>query len=145
MQTPWILWIKALHVIFMVTWFAGLFYLPRLFVYHAMSSDAPSIERFKVMERKLFFGIMTPGALLTVIFGLTLLVYFWSAYKHMGWLHVKLALVVLLLVYHGWCGKLLADFKHDRNTRSHRWYRVFNEVPILLLFGIVIMVLVRPF
>ena len=145
MQTPWILWIKALHVIFMVTWFAGLFYLPRLFVYHAMSSDAPSIERFKVMERKLFWGIMTPGAILTVIFGLTLLVYFWDAYKHMGWLHVKLTLVVLLIGYHVFCGKLVADFKNDRNRRSHRWFRLFNEAPTLLLFGIVIMVLVRPF
>jgi putative membrane protein len=140
-----ILWIKALHVIFMVTWFSGIFYLPRLFVYHAMSTDAPSIERFKIMERKLFWGIMTPGAVLTIAFGLVLLVYFWSAYKAMGWLHVKLALVGLLIVYHVWCLFLMRAFKADRNTRSHRWYRLFNEVPILILFGIVIMVLVRPF
>lgn len=145
MQTSGILWIKALHVIFMVTWFGGLFYLPRLFVYHAMSTDTPSIERFKIMERKLFWGIMTPGAVLTITFGLILLVYFWSAYKAMGWLHVKLALVGLLIAYHVWCFFLLRAFKEDRNKRSHRWYRVFNEVPILLLFGIVIMVLVRPF
>jgi putative membrane protein len=144
-QTTGILWIKALHVIFMVTWFAGLFYLPRLFVYHAMATDAPSIERFKIMERKLFWGIMTPGALLTTIFGLILLFYFWPAYKAMGWLHVKLTLVALLIVYHVWCYFLLRAFKLDRNTRSHRWYRVFNELPTLLLFGIVIMVLVRPF
>jgi putative membrane protein len=144
-MTTGILWIKAFHVIFMVTWFAGLFYLPRLFVYHAMATDAPSIERFKIMERKLFFGIMTPGAVLTVVFGLILLYYFWPAYKTMGWLHVKLALVVLLIAYHIWCFFLLRAFKHDRNTRSHRWYRVFNELPTLLLFGIVIMVLVRPF
>ncbi len=145
MATFWIFWIKAFHVIFMVTWFAGLFYLPRLFVYHAMSSDQISIDRFKIMERKLFWGIMTPGAILTVIFGIILLVYFWEPYKHAGWLHVKLTLVVLLIAYHVWCGKLLNDFKHDRNQRSHKWYRVFNELPTLLLFGIVIMVLVRPF
>jgi protoporphyrinogen IX oxidase len=145
MQTPWILWVKALHIIFMVTWFGGLFYLPRLFVYHAMATDAPSIERFKIMERKLFFGIMMPGMVLTIGFGLTLLYYFWDAYKKMGWLHVKLTLVVLLLAYHVWCFLLLRAFKQDRNTHSHKWYRVFNEVPILLLFGIVIMVLVRPF
>jgi putative membrane protein len=140
-----ILWIKALHVIFMVTWFAGLFYLPRLFVYHAMASDAPSIERFKIMERKLYWGIMTPGALFTIVFGLVLLVYFWQAYKAMGWLHVKLTLVVLLIIYHVWCFFLLRAFARDQNTRSHRWYRVFNELPTLLLFAIVIMVLVRPF
>ncbi len=140
-----ILWVKALHVIFMVTWFAGLFYLPRLFVYHAMSSDAPSIERFKIMERKLFWGIMTPGAVLTTIFGLILLVYFWPAYKHNGWLHAKLGLVVLLIIYHVSCGFLLRDFKHDRNKHSHKWYRVYNELPTLLLFGIIIMVIVRPF
>ncbi len=140
------LWVKALHVIFMVTWFAGLFYLPRLFVYHAMASDAPSIERFKVMERKLFWGIATPGGVLTTIFGLWLLFsYGWTAYKHMGWLHVKLTAVVLLIAYHVWCAKLLLDFKHDRNRRSHRWYRVFNELPTVLLLVIIIMVIVRPF
>jgi putative membrane protein len=141
-----ILWIKALHVIFMVTWFAGLFYLPRLFVYHSMSTDAPSIERFKIMERKLFWGIATPGGLFTTIFGLWLLfAYAWQANKHMKWLHIKLTLVLLLIVYHVWCGKLLRDFKHDRNTRSHRWYRVFNEVPTLFLFAIIVLVVVRPF
>ncbi len=140
------LWVKALHVIFMVTWFAGLFYLPRLFVYHAMSTDAPSIERFKVMERKLFWGIATPGGVLTTISGVWMLVaYGWTAYKHMGWLHVKLTAVLLLIAYHVWCGKLLVDFKHDRNRRSHRWYRVFNELPTVLLLVIVIMVIVRPF
>jgi putative membrane protein len=141
-----ILWIKALHVIFMVTWFAGLFYLPRLFVYHAMATDTPSIERFKVMERKLFWGIATPGGVLTTIFGLWLLfAYAWQANKHMKWLHIKLTLVILLIIYHAYCAKLLGDFKHDRNTRSHRWYRVFNEVPTLILFAIIVLVIVRPF
>jgi len=136
------LWVKALHVIFMVTWFAGLFYLPRLFVYHAQSSDAVSVERFKVMERKLFFGIMTPGAVLTIIFGAWL----WLGWGFSGgWLHAKLALVAVLVAYHLWCAKLLADFRHDRNTRSHVWFRWFNEFPVLVLIAIVILVVVKPF
>ena len=103
------LWIKSLHIIFMVTWFAGLFYLPRLFVYHAMSDDLPSIERFKIMERKLYYGIMTPGAVLTIIFGMWL----WLGYGISGgWLHAKLTLVAILVAYHFYCGKLLTDFKH---------------------------------
>jgi putative membrane protein len=141
------LWVKALHVIFMVTWFSGLFYLPRLFVYHAMSSDQPSIDRFKIMERKLFV-MATIGAVLTTVFGLWMLfAYAWeqNRLQHTHWLHVKLTLVILLYGYHVWCGLILADFKHDRNTRSHKWYRYFNEAPTLLLFGIVILVLVRPF
>ncbi|HYJ19001.1 MAG TPA: CopD family protein, partial [Burkholderiales bacterium] len=105
------LWIKAFHIIFMVTWFAGLFYLPRLFVYHAQSEDSVSRERFKVMERKLFFGIMTPGAILTIGFGMWL----WLAYGfYGGWLHAKLALVAVLVIYHLYCGKLMFDFRHDR-------------------------------
>lgn len=139
------LWIKSLHVIFMVTWFAGLFYLPRLYVYHAMSDDQISNERFKIMERKLFYGIMTPGGILTVVFGLVLLQgYAWAAYGDMLWLHIKLALVVLLIVYHIYCGKLLQDFKHDRNQKSHVFYRWFNEFPVLLLIAIVILVFIRP-
>jgi putative membrane protein len=137
------LWVKALHVAFMVTWFAGLFYLPRLFVYHALTSDREGIERFKVMERKLFFGIMTPGAILTIAFGLWL----WLGYgigAGAGWLHVKLAVVLLLVGYHLWCGKLLVDFKHDRNTRSHVWYRWFNEVPVVFLLAAVILAVVKP-
>lgn len=135
------LWIKALHVIFMVTWFAGLFYLPRLFVYHAMAEDEVSIERFKIMERKLFYGIMTPGGLLTVVFGLWL----WLGYGISGgWLHAKLALVVVLIAYHIYCGKLLADFKHDRNRRAHLFYRWLNELPVLILVAIVILVVVKP-
>ncbi|WP_137719129.1 protoporphyrinogen oxidase HemJ [Methylobacillus flagellatus] len=136
------LWIKAWHIIFMVTWFAGLFYLPRLFVYHAMSADSASNERFKIMERKLFYGIMTPGAIFTIMFG----VWLWLGYGHSGgWLHAKLALVAGLLVYHIYCGKLLLDFKHDRNTRSHVYYRWFNEVPVLALIAIVVLVVVKPF
>jgi len=135
------LWIKALHIIFMVTWFAGLFYLPRLFVYHAMSDDRPSIERFKVMERKLFYGIMMPGAVLTIVFG----VWLWLSYGFSGgWLHAKLALVAVLVVYHLYCGKLLADFKHDRNQHGHVYYRWFNEIPVVILIAVVILVVVKP-
>jgi putative membrane protein len=137
------LWVKALHVAFMVTWFAGLFYLPRLFVYHAQATDREGVERFKVMERKLFFGIMTPGAILTIAFGLWL----WLGYgvgAGAGWLHVKLVVVLLLIGYHLWCGKLLMDFRHDRNTLSHVWYRWFNELPVVFLFAAVILAVVKP-
>ncbi|MEJ2762243.1 MAG: protoporphyrinogen oxidase HemJ [Gammaproteobacteria bacterium] len=140
------LWTKALHLIFMVTWFAGLFYLPRLFVYHAMSEDRVSIDRFKVMERKLFYGIMTPGGILTLVFGFwTLSLNGWDAYGGKLWLPVKLVLVGLLVVYHLYCGKLLRDFKHDRNRHSHVWYRWFNEIPVIFLIAIVILAVVRPF
>lgn len=136
------LWVKAFHIIFMVTWFAGLFYLPRLFVYHAMSEDVASIARFKIMERKLFYGIMTPGGVLTAVFGIWL----WLGYGISGgWLHAKLGLVLLLVLYHFYCGKLLIDFKHDRNTKSHVWYRWFNEFPVLMLLAVVILVVVKPF
>ena len=140
------LWLKAFHLIFMVTWFAGLFYLPRLFVYHAMSDDEISNERFKIMERKLFFGIMTPGMILTFIFGIWMLLdYAWAQYSSSGWLHTKLTLLILLVVYHGFCGKWLLDFKHDRNSRSHVYYRWMNEVPVLFLLGIIILATVKPF
>ena len=135
------LWVKSLHIVFMVTWFAGLFYLPRLFVYHAMTQDAVSRERFKVMERKLFWGIMTPGGVLTIAFGLWL----WVGYGFSGaWLDVKLALTALLVVYHAWCGKLMLEFRADRNTRTHIWFRWFNEFPTVLLFAAVILVVVKP-
>jgi protoporphyrinogen IX oxidase len=140
------LWLKALHLIFMVTWFAGLFYLPRLFVYHAMSTDAISIERFKVMERKLYYGIMTPGMVLTFIFGMWMLTsYAWNTFGTSGWLHAKLALLGLLLVYHVICGHWLMLFKYDRNPHSHVFYRWMNEVPVLFLIAIVILAVVRPF
>ena len=136
------LWIKSFHIIFMVTWFAGLFYLPRLFVYHAMSQDRPSIERFKTMERKLFFGIMTPGAVLTLLSGAWL----WLGYGfHGGWLVAKLALVVVLVAYHVYCGKLMIAFKADRNRHGHAFYRWLNEVPIVLLVAIVLLVELQPF
>ena len=136
------LWIKSLHIVFMVTWFAGLFYLPRLFVYHAMANDEAGRERFKVMERKLYFGIMTPGGVLTLLFGTWL----WLGYGlGGGWLHLKLALVAVLIAYHLWCGKLLLDLRHDRNTHSHVWFRWFNEFPVIILLAVVILAVVKPF
>jgi putative membrane protein len=139
------MWVKAFHIISMVTWFAGLFYLPRLFVYHAMSDDAISNDRFKIMERKLFYGIMTPGAVLTVVFGLWMVFGYGAGLGTGGWFHVKMALVAILIAYHVWCGRIVADFKHDRNRRNHVFYRWFNEFPVLLLIAIVILVVVRPF
>jgi len=140
------LWLKALHLIFMVTWFAGLFYLPRLYVYHAMSDDEISNERFKVMERKLFYGIMTPGMIITFIFGIWMLVdYAWGMYSSMGWLHAKLAVLALAVAYHYYCYRYLLDFKFDRNQRSHVFYRWFNEVPVLFLVIIIILAVVKPF
>jgi len=137
------LWVKALHIVFMVTWFAGLFYLPRLFVYHAMAQDRPSLERFKVMERKLFWGIMTPGAALTVGSGLWLWLGWFRGAS--SWLHAKMALVALLVVYHVWCWRLMKAFAADRNTKSHVWYRWFNEAPTVLLFAVVLLVVLKPF
>ena len=140
------MWLKAWHLIGMVTWFAGLFYLPRLFVYHAMSEDQASIDRFKVMERKLFYGITTPGAVFTLIFGFWMLYdYGWAAFGNQMWLHIKLALLAALVAYHVYCGKLVADFKHDRNRHSHVWYRWFNELPVLLLIAIVLLAVLKPF
>lgn len=135
------LWLKALHIVFMVTWFAGLFYLPRLFVYHALAQDELSKERFKVMERKLFWGIMTPGAVLTTVFGLWL----WLGFGFSGgWLHAKLALAAALIAYHVWCGKLMLDLRAGRNTRSQVWLRWFNEFPVVVLFGAVFLVVFKP-
>ncbi len=137
------LWIKSLHIIAMVTWFAGLFYLPRLFVYHSMATDQIGIERFKVMERKLYVGIMTPGAVLTIIFGLWL----WLGFGITGgWLHAKLALVAVLIAHHLWLGKLMRDLRDGRNPRSHTFYRWINEIPALpALVGIVLLVVLKPF
>jgi putative membrane protein len=137
------LWVKSLHIVFMVTWFAGLFYLPRLFVYHALAEDVVSIRRFVEMERKLFWGIMTPGAVLTIAFGLWLwLGWFRDA---SGWLHVKITLVALLVGYHLWCLRLLRAFAAGRNTKSHIWYRWFNEVPVIVLIATVLLVVLKPF
>jgi putative membrane protein len=136
------LWLKALHIIFVIAWFAGLFYLPRLFVYHAQASDATSNERFKVMERKLYRGIMMPAMVFTVASGLWL----WLGFGFTGtWLHAKVALVVVLLAYHFWMRKLLEDFARDANRRSHVFYRWVNELPTVLLVAIVILVVVKPF
>jgi protoporphyrinogen IX oxidase len=135
--------IKSLHIIFMVAWYAGLFYLPRLFVYHSMATDSVGIERFKVMERRLYRGIMTPSAILTVVFGTWL----WLGYGFTGgWLHAKLALVVILIAFHVWLGKLVADFAADRNTHGDKFYRWINEIPALpILIGVVFLVVMKPF
>ncbi|TAN50575.1 MAG: protoporphyrinogen oxidase HemJ [Methylococcaceae bacterium] len=139
------MWLKAFHLIFMVTWFAGLFYLPRLFVYHAMAADSVSRERFKIMESKLFFGIMTPAMLLTVGFGIAMLAdYAWAAYGQALWLHIKLGLVALLMVYHAFCAKWMLDFKHERNTHSHLFFRWINEIPVAFLFAIVLLASLKP-
>ncbi len=138
------LWIKALHIISVITWFAGIFYLPRLFVYHAMAEDTLSIERFKVMERKLYRGIMWPSAVVAVGSGLWLLMLSWSAFGVQGWMHVKLALVAALIGYHLYCGRLIQTFARDANTRSHVFYRVFNELPVLILVAVVILVVIKP-
>ena len=137
------LWLKAFHLVFMATWFAGLFYLPRLFVYHAMAEDRIGIERFKIMERKLFWGIMTPGAILTLTFGLWMLLLN-PAYFHLLWMQIKLALIAVLVAYHAWCGKLVVGFKHDKNTHTHVWYRWFNEFPVLILIAVVLLAVLRP-
>ena len=139
------LWIKALHIIAIVCWFAGLFYLPRLFVYHAMSEDQPSRERFIVMERKLYRGIMMPSMILTLALGIWLISLNPSYYFSQGWMHAKLTLVVALVAYHHVCGAQLKRFARGENSRSHVFYRWFNEAPVLALLGIVILVVVRPF
>jgi putative membrane protein len=137
------LWIKAWHVIFMVTWFAGLFYLPRLFVYHASTTDRPGSERFRIMERRLFV-IMTIGALLTALFGARLLALN-PALLTAGWMQAKLALLMLLIGYHVWCWRLLHGFAADRNAHPPAWYRWFNEAPTLFLIGIVLLAVAKPF
>ncbi len=136
------LWLKAFHVVFVVTWFAGLFYLPRLFVYHVTATDAPGLERFAVMERRLF-GIMTLGGTLAALFGISMIVAA-PAYLGFGWLHVKLGLVALLIGYHVWCHRLMVALREGKNRHSERWLRLFNEVPALLLIAIVILAVVKP-
>lgn len=135
------LWLKAWHIIFVISWFAGLFYLPRLFVNHAMVEDQPTRDRLALMEHKLY-RFMTPLGMLAIILGIWL----WQAYGFSGgWMHAKLTLVSLLAGYHLYCGRLLREFSAGRNRRSHVWYRVFNELPVLLLFAVVILVVVKPF
>lgn len=137
------LWLKAFHIVFVVTWFAGLFYLPRLFLYHVDATDALSSERFKVMERRLF-GIMTIGGSLAALFGVSMLITA-PGYLYFGWIHVKLALVALLVGYHIWCYRLVLAFRHGRNRHSRNWYRLFNEIPTVLLISIVLLAVVKPF
>jgi len=140
------LWVKAFHIIAMVTWFSGLFYLPRLFVYHAESQDPISQERFKIMERKLYYGIMAPGALFTLILGFWMLYgYAWSLYRSAPWLHLKLTLVVVLIIYHLYCGYLRGQFQRDQNRHSSRYYRWLNEFPVFILIAVVILAVVKPF
>jgi len=137
------LWLKAFHIVFVVTWFAGLFYLPRLFVYHAMAEDKISLERFKVMERKLYFGIMMPAMVITLVLGSWL----WLGYGFSGgWLHAKVTLVLGLVFYQLYLGKLMVEFRHDRNRHSHVFYRWLNEIPALpFLIAIVLLVVLKPF
>jgi putative membrane protein len=137
------LWLKAFHVVFVVTWFAGLFYLPRLFVYHVAATDAPGLARFLVMERRLF-AIMTVGALLAVGFGIAMLILA-PPYVQAGWLRAKLLLVAGLIAYHGSCYGLMRSLRAGRRTHSQRWFRLYNEVPVLFLVAIVVLAVVKPF
>ena len=140
------LWLKALHLIAMVCWFAGLFYLPRLYVYHAMSDDEISHERFKIMERKLFFGIMTPSMIATFLFGIWLLISgAWQMYSSAGWLHVKFLCLACLLIYHYFCWQWLKDFRENKNQRDHVFYRWMNEIPVIFLLAIIILAVIKPF
>lgn len=139
-----VLWIKSFHIFFMVCWFAGIFYLPRLFVNHAMTTEPAVAAQLLVMERKLY-RFITPFAVLTVVLGLALMASAWNYYKSAGWLHAKITLVVILVAYHLWCGKLLGEFARGANQRSHVFYRWFNEFPVLLLLGIILLVELRPF
>lgn len=138
-------WLKALHLIGVICWFAGIFYLPRLFVYHAMAEDEVGIERFKLMERRLFRAIMTPSAVVAVTFGLWLAALNWSYYFSVVWFPAKLVLVSLLIAYHVYCGLILRRFERDENVHSHVFYRWFNELPIIVLVGVVVLAVVRPF
>jgi putative membrane protein len=135
------LWVKSFHIIFVTSWFAGLFYLPRLFVNHAMESNIEAVSRLVIMENKLY-RFMMPLAILALIFGLWL----WLGFHISGaWLHAKLTLVAVLVAYHLYCGKIMRDFVSGKNTHSHIWYRWFNEIPVILLLIIVILVVVKPF
>lgn len=138
------LWIKAFHLVAVVCWFAALFYLPRLYVYHAMSEDTVSRERFKVMERKLYRGIATPSLIATVALGLWLSGGNWDYYRESTWYWLKILLVTALVVYHFVCGRFLVQFREDRCQRGHVFFRWFNEFPVLLLIGIIVLVVVKP-
>lgn len=137
------LWLKAFHIFGVITWFAGIFYLPRLFVYHADTTESAGLERFKVMERRLYM-MMSLGAVLALAFGASMLIAA-PGYLNMGWLRIKMILVAVLIVYHLFCFRLLRQFAEGSNRHSARWYRVFNEAPVLLLVGIIILAVVKPF
>lgn len=140
------LWVKAIHVFGFVSWMAGMFYLPRLFVYHSMAEDEISIERFKIMERKLYNGIMMPSFVLTTIFGFWMVQnYAWEVYSGMYWLKIKLLLVAVLIAYHFYCGYLVRVFAEDRNNKSHVFFRWFNEFPVIFLISIIVLAVVKPF
>ncbi len=140
-----ILWLKAFHVIFMVAWFAGIFYLPRIFVNHAESDEPLVHQHLKGMERRLLFFV-TPFAIFTVALGIAIIYnYGYAWFVAAKWLHVKITLVILLLIYHGYCFKLVKTFAADKNTRSGKFYRIFNEVPVIILFIVVILAYVKPF
>ncbi|MCK2185019.1 protoporphyrinogen oxidase HemJ [Halomonas getboli] len=141
------LWIKALHLVAVVTWFAALFYLPRLYVYHAMARDrgeSQAIEYFKTMERKLYRGIMTPSMIAVLVFGGWLLALN-PGWLSQGWMHAKLTLVAALVAYHHVCLIYLKQFADDRCTRSHRYFRIFNELPVIALLLIVLLAVLKPF
>jgi putative membrane protein len=137
--------VKALHIIAMVCWFAGIFYLPRLFVYHAMSDDKTSQDRFAVMERKLYRGIMNPSMMATWVLGLSMVVMNWQVYKSQGWLHAKITLIILLTVYHVLCGRFRLKLVDNPQYKSHVYWRWFNEVPVLILIAVVLLVVLKPF
>jgi len=140
------LWVKAIHIFGFISWFAGMFYLPRLFVYHSMADDEISIERFKLMERRLYRGIMMPSFIITTVFGLWMVQnYAWEVYSNQYWLKAKLVLVGLLIVYHFYCGYLVGIFAENKNTRSDTFYRRFNEFPVPVLIGIIILSVIKPF
>lgn len=139
------LWIKSFHIIAVICWFAAMFYLPRLFVYHAEATDEISNERFKIMERKLYKGIMVPSMIATLIFGIWLAVLGWDTYATQGWFHLKVLLVVLLVGYHHMAAAFMKKFQADANTKSHKFYRWFNEVPVIILIATVLLVVIRPF
>jgi protoporphyrinogen IX oxidase len=136
--------LKAFHLIAMVAWFAGLFYLPRLFVYHADSTDKISLDRFKIMERRLYYGIMAPAAIATIGLGLWLLSYNFSGYLQMGWMLAKLILVGILIIFHVYCGMLRKQFAADQNQHSSKFYRMLNEFPTLILISVVLLAVVKP-
>lgn len=138
-------YIRAFHIISMVCWFAGIFYLPRLFVYHAMSDDQTSQERFAIMERKLYRGIMTPSMIATWGFGLSMIALAPSVYLPQGWLHIKLALVILLTIYHLVCGRFRLRLANEPQYKSHVYWRWFNEIPVIILISVVILAVVKPF